>query len=401
MFAAMFAAIGVILPFWPAWLESRGLMAVEIGVILAVSQWVKVIANPMVGAWVDRHRRRRLAMVVLAAVSWFGFAALMPLNGFWPVLLVALPASACMAALMPLSDSVALSLVRAGAGDYGRMRLWGSLTFMLTAVGAGTALELWSIQAVFPVAILVTLALTVWAAARLPADEVPKASARPAAVTGQGWRRLLGDSRFLLFLGCGGLAQAAHAPYYSFSTLHWRAAGLSDTTIGLLWALGVVVEVALFAVGTRALARLGPMGLLTSAGLGGLLRWTVLALTTHPAALFAVQGLHALTFAAAHLGAMHFMARAVPVSHAVRAQGLYSALAMGALMGLGMLLSGWLYASVEGLVFLLATGLSLASLVLGLVLASRWDGGPLWGTESKPAPGAGVAKSVSNPGRVL
>jgi PPP family 3-phenylpropionic acid transporter len=197
---------------------------------------------------------------------------------------------------------------------------------------------------------------------------------------------MLGERRFVLFLACVSLSQASHAPYYGFATLHWRAAGLSDTTIGLLWALGVIVEIGLFAVGNRALARLGPMGLLLVAGGGGVLRWTVLAATAHPAALVAVQGLHALTYAAGHLGAMHFIARAVPRSHAVRAQGLYSALSMGALLGVAMMAAGWLFAQVGGLAFLLGTALCAGSLASGLALARRWDGGLLWPDGSAPDP---------------
>ncbi len=383
LFATMFTAIGVMLPFWPAWLEDRGLLAVEIGFVMAACQWAKVLVHPTVGAWVDRHHRRRATLIGLAVASWVGFAAMMPLSGFWPLLLISLPASACMAAMMPLSETVALSIARTSKGaDYGRMRLWGSLTFMLAAVGSGVALEIWPVALVFPVAVLASLAATVWATVRLPGDHAIAPSARRERTPSQGLGRLLGDGRFLLFIGCAGFAQASHAPYYGFSTLHWRAAGLSETTIGLLWALGVLVEIGLFAIGARALARLGAMGLLLSAGLGGLLRWTVLALSTHPAALFAVQGLHALTFAAAHLGAMHFIAQAIPASHAVRAQGLYSALSMGALLGLAMLISGWLYARVEGLAFLLATGLSLASLGMGVILSGRWRGGSLWESEA-------------------
>ncbi|WP_299442074.1 MFS transporter [uncultured Rhodospira sp.] len=379
-YAALFTGIGVMLPFWPAWLETRGLGAVEIGLVMAASQWSKVLTNPVIASRVDRTGARRGTMVALTLASLIGFALLTPLSGFWPIFLLAVPATACMAALLPLAESVAMGVVHKTGADYGRMRLWGSATFILAAVAAGAVLEVLPVTLVVPAAILGALAITAISAARLPADEprprAPAAGARPWHSSGL-WR-LLSEPRFLLFLACVGLSQASHAPYYGFATLHWRAAGLSDTTIGLLWALGVIVEIALFAVGNRVLARLGPMGLLLIAGAGGLLRWSVLAVTTEPAVLFAVQGLHALTYAAGHLGAMHFIARAVPPDHAVRAQGLYSALAMGALLGLAMIVSGWLYAAVGGLAFLLGTGLCAGSVVAGLVLARRWDGRVLW-----------------------
>ncbi|MBB4314085.1 MFS transporter [Roseospira marina] len=393
-YGLMFTGIGVMQPFWPAWLETRGLGAVEIGLVMAAAQWSKVLVNPVVASHVDRTGARRATMVGLALVSLLCFALLQPLMGFWPILLMAVPATACMAGLMPLAESVAMGVVRATGADYGRMRLWGSITFMVAAVAAGALLDVLPVTVVVPTAILSALSLTVLSAAALPPDEMrvgaPRGARRPV-FGGDGVLRLLRDRRFLLFLGCVGLSQGSHAPYYGFSTLHWRAAGLSDTTIGVLWAFGVVVEVALFAFGNRMVARLGPLGLLLAAAAGGLVRWSVLAVTVHPVALFAVQGLHALTYAAGHLGAMHFIARAVPHSHAVRAQGLYSALAMGAVLGLSMILSGWLYARVGGLAFFLGTGLCAGASVFGLLLARTWDGGALWGEDPptevvEPAP---------------
>jgi PPP family 3-phenylpropionic acid transporter len=375
----MFAGIGVMLPFWPAWLETRGLGAVEIGLVMAASQWSKVLTNPVVSSRVDQTGARRGTMVALAVASLIGFALLTPLSGFWPIFLLAVPATACMAALLPLAESVAMGVAQSTGADYGRMRLWGSLTFIVAAVTAGALLEVVPVTVLVPTAILSALALTAISAARLPPDERRMSFAGQSGPwPGHGLWSLLKEPRFALFLACVGLSQASHAPYYGFATLHWRAAGLSDTTIGLLWALGVIVEIALFAVGNRALARLGPMGLLLIAGIGGLLRWSVLAVTTDPAALFAVQGLHALTYAAGHLGAMHFIARAVPPEYAVRAQGLYSALAMGALLGLAMIASGWLYEVIGGPVFLLGTVLCAGSLVAGVTLTRRWDGTVLW-----------------------
>jgi PPP family 3-phenylpropionic acid transporter len=384
-YGVLFTVIGVMLPFWPAWLESRGLEAVQIGLIMAASQWSKVLVNPVVSSRADRTGRPRRLMVVMALFSLAGFAALTPLTGFWPLFLLAVPATACLAALMPLAESVAMAAVRVAGADYGRMRLWGSLTFVLAATGAGAALDVLPVETVVPTAILGGVALTALAAMALPS---PPAAAGPDAAAGRlrmrardGWRRLVADPTFLLFLACVGLSQASHAPYYGFATLHWRAAGLSDLFIGLMWALGVLVEIALFAAGNRVLARLGPKGLLLAAALGGLLRWSVLAATAAPVALIAVQGLHGLTYAAGHLGAMHFIARAVPLSHTVRAQGLYSAWALGAALGLAMVASGWLYEHWGGGAFLLGTALCALSLLAGWALARRWDGGPLWDTE--------------------
>ena len=104
------------------------------------------------------------------------------------------------------------------------------------------------------------------------------------------------------------LVQASHAVYYGFSTLDWRAAGLDGTTIGALWALGVVAEIALFALSGRLPAWIGPTVLLAIGGAGATLRWGAMAFDPPVWLLPALQGLHGLSFGATHLGGISFLA---------------------------------------------------------------------------------------------
>jgi PPP family 3-phenylpropionic acid transporter len=158
---------------------------------------------------------------------------------------------------------------------------------------------------------------------------------------------------------------------YGFGTLHWLRAGHDKDTIGLLWAAGVVAEVVLFAVGRGAVARLGPIRLLLLAGIAGMLRWVVAALSTDLTVLALIQLLHGLTFGAAHLAAMYYLMREVPPGLAATAQGLYGALAWGALFGLTMLASGSLYAAFAGAAFYVMAAMCLVGVLCALLLIER------------------------------
>ena len=173
------------------------------------------------------------------------------------------------------------------------------------------------------------------------------------------------------------LNQAAHTVYYGFSTIHWKAAGIGDDTIGLLWSEGVVAEIVLFAFSAGLLRRLGPARLLAVAGLCGVLRWVVLGLWTDVPALAAAQMLHAATFGCAHLGAMHFIQQAVPAGMSARAQGLYSSVAVGLVPGLASPAAGWLYASLGGGAFLVMAVLAAGAGMAAWGLSRRWTSGPL------------------------
>jgi PPP family 3-phenylpropionic acid transporter len=154
-------------------------------------------------------------------------------------------------------------------------------------------------------------------------------------------KEFLRNPAFLAVAAAASLIQASHAVYYGFSALDWQAAGLSGGTIAALWALGVVAEIALFAVSGRFLVR--PTVLLLIGAAGATIRWIAMALDPPLALLPFLQCLHALSFGATHLGALAFIARVAPVEIAATAQG-YLAVAQGLAMAGAMGLSGVLYA---------------------------------------------------------
>ncbi|CAA7623392.1 Major facilitator superfamily permease [Candidatus Terasakiella magnetica] len=367
-YAAIFSAVGIQIPFWPLWLKERGLSATEIGLLMAATYMTRIVANPLVGHWVDHRGDRKRPMLILAlagAACWLLFP---PLHSFTAILVVTVLAVGLFAGLMPVGDSLAMMMVHLHQLDYGRVRLWGSLAFIVTATLVGRVLEDWS-PTILPWLIAAGLLLTAASCTSLPDARIPSSDSKPPPVM-----PLLKSPAFLLFIGAMALNQAAHTVYYAFATIHWKAAGLSDTVIGLLWSEGVVAEILLFMVSNRVVAKLGPGGLLLAAALGGVLRWIVLGACADLTWIAASQILHAATFGCAHLGAMHFLPRAVPPALSVRAQGLYAALAIGLLPGLITPLSGRLYDSLGGSAFFAMAGLSAGSAVLAWMLGRRWHG---------------------------
>ncbi len=361
-YGAVFLSLGVYLPFWPVFLKSRGLDATEIGVLFALAAWIKVASTPAIAQIADRTGRAKATLAATAGLSLVAFAGFLAARGFWPILLVTMFTAIWFHALIPLGESQTMAAVIERRLDYGRIRLWGSIAFIAGTVGAGALLTGRDPDLVL-ILILAALGATLLAALALPARraEVPVAGRNGIMV-------LLRQRRFVLFLGAASLLQASHAVYYGFSALHWKAVGLSEATIGWLWAEGVIAEVLLFAVSGRIVARAGPPALLVVAGLGGVVRWSVLGATTALPALVAVQVLHALTFGAAHLGAMHFIARAAPPGLSATAQSVYAAVSGGIAMGLAMLAAGALYADYAGGAFLAMAVLSAGGAAVAGVL---------------------------------
>jgi PPP family 3-phenylpropionic acid transporter len=185
------------------------------------------------------------------------------------------------------------------------------------------------------------------------------------------FRRLARQRRFLAFVAAAGLIQASHAVYYGFATLHWRAAGHGELVIGLLWAEGVVAEIALFAGAAALLRRFGPLRLLTLAGGLTAIRWGLTALSTDLAVLVPAQALHAASFGAVHLAAMHYLRDNTPPELHASAQGFYAAIGTALPFGLLTPIAGWLYGTVGGGAFLAMTALALAGTTMAATLPAR------------------------------
>ena len=168
-----------------------------------------------------------------------------------------------------------------------------------------------------------------------------------------------------------GLLQGSHAVLYGFGTLHWRASGIDELRVGMLWSVGVVAEIVVFILADRTLARLHPRTLLWIAAGGGILRWTLTAFVTAVPALIGIQLLHGATFACAHLGVLRTLARIIPAGRMATAVARVAAVGGGLAMGIGALVSGVAYEHLGGLAFLLAAGTSAAALVGILIFRAR------------------------------
>lgn len=363
-YGGFFLTAGILLPFWPLWLENRGLGAVQIGIILALGPWVRVLANPVVAQIADRSGRAKTVLAVFAGLSVIAFAGFIPAQGFWWILAVGVFAAFCFPAMLPISESQVMGAVLRHKLDYGRIRLWGSITFIIATLGAGRLLTGRDPD------LVLYLVLAALAATFVAALSFPRAPADTHQEERSGIATLLTQPRFVLFVVTASLLQASHAVLNGFATLHWRAAGISETIIGGLWAEGVIAEIALFSVSGFFVARLGPLGLLAIAGVSGIVRWTVLAQTTDLTALLAVQVLHGITFGAVHLGAMHFVARNAPPGLSATAQGIYAS-ASGLAMGLAMIGAGGLFGAFGGEAFFAMAAISAAGTALVAVLWLR------------------------------
>ncbi len=376
LYAAIFALAGVFLPYMPVWLDARGLSAAQIALVLSMHMLLRPVFTPAVAYAADRTGARRGILIVLAAGAGLAIVLLSQAHSFIEIFVFFLLFGLFWMSVTPLTEATAMRAVREAGVDYGRVRLWGSLTFIGASIGGGAAIARWGSDAIMwlliasaALVLLAAISLPRWA----PAPALPGAPGRPLTIRDAA--ALAASPMFLLFLLAASLVQATHAVYYTFGTLHWQSLGISTPVIGALWSVGVLAEIALFIWAAIFLRRFGPAGLILLGAAGAVLRWTVTAFDPPLWLLFPVQALHGLSFGATHLGAVHFISDAVPEDRSSTAQGLYAAITAGFVMGAMTLAAGPLYRSLSGEAYLVMAMVGLLAVAVSALLVKRWNGG--------------------------
>lgn len=358
-YGTTFGLGGTYLPFFPVWLKAVGIDPSWIGTIVAAPAVTRFTVLPFITSLAERRQAVRGAMILAAFATATGFTIIgtqhRPLLVF-----LCFAATACVwTPMVPLTDAYALRGVRSYGLNYGPLRLWGSVAFILGALACGLLVDviaakhlIWVIAGMAGIGALTGLGLRPLVQTQAAVTEVHHSGA------------LLWDPAFLAIIVASALIQGSHAAYYGFGSITWQAAGLSGLTIAALWGIGVIAEIVVFALSPRF--TLSPAMMVVIGALAGVVRWTLTAQEPSLALLAPLQVLHCLTFGLTQVGVMSLLVRHVPGHVMARGQG-YLAACSGMIYTAASILSGMIYARYgQGVYYLMAAMAFLGGVVMWL-----------------------------------
>ncbi|MDX1376116.1 MAG: MFS transporter [Burkholderiales bacterium] len=357
-----FAYAGAMLPYFALYLESLGLGAPQIALVLAMPQIARIFAPAFWGWVADRTQAHRAIVVVSAAALVGGYGALFWIHDAPRIAAVMLVLSVVSAGAMPIVESLALSALGAQSGRYGPVRLWGSVSFILAVLLTGAWLDRAAPGSLL--GIIWILALGALAAAcTLPARPLRAEAALDAP---RFWAVLRRPGIAALLAACFCMV-VAHGALYAFYSIHLAHAGYSKTSIGMLWTLGVLAEIVVFVTLPRLLRRFSLRALLLGSFVAAALRFVVIGWAVDWVLLLAAaQLLHAATFGVYHAASVAMIHREFAHAHQARGQALYASISYGLGGAAGTLLAGWSWAALgAGWTFTISSlaGLAGAALV--------------------------------------
>lgn len=366
-FIGLYGVMGAYLPFWPLWFRDWGLSAAEVGSYAAVGMASRVVAGMVLPILADRLEAQR-RVVVVACIILAGLYALHGLIETRPVLLLAtVIAVGLTSGTYPIVEALGATAARRHGFDFARARGAGSAAFLGASIGVGFAVAAWGIDAA-RWAIVIGLLFSALAVARHPGGTRGPGPALPRPKLAD-IARLFRHPVIILFALTVSISQSSHAVLYAYASVHWRELGMDEALIGQLWAVSIVAEVALMMlIGTRLVARVGPLGAIAIGTGAGILRWLWMAFDPTGAALLLLQTLHALTFAMTHLGMIAFISDRLPPSLAGSTQGLVMSFGGGLFTALGMFVAARFYNMYGGQTYLIGAILSVTAMLLLLAL---------------------------------
>jgi MFS transporter, PPP family, 3-phenylpropionic acid transporter len=342
LYGSLYLAYGTESAYLPEFLRDHGLTIEQVGLTLAAGTIVRIVTGPLTGRLADYLGALKRVLTVAAGLSGLIGFAYLSAYGFAPLLAVIICHAAATASLAPMCDALSVAASAGGrAFQYGWVRGAGSVAFIVGTILSGLLIDRFGLSSIIVASSACFLLMAACTQSIYSPVENVSVTERPEVNVLQ---TLLRISEYRRLIVVAILVIGSHSLNDAFAVIRWRAAGHGTFAISLLWSEAVLAEVVVFfVIGPWLIYRLGAAGAATLAAGGGVLRWTVMAITTDVPALVAVQALHGLSFALMHLAAMAVIGRAVPARLTATAQTLYGTGALGLASAVMTTSSGYLY----------------------------------------------------------
>lgn len=364
-----FGVLGVFLPYFNLYCYRIGFTGWEIGVLSAVRSVVMVLFPLLWGALADRLNLRKPIYVFCNVISTAVWAAFLFTTEFNPMLLMMICYAIFHAPIISFLEAFTMDVLGGEKKSYGRLRVWGSISFIAVVLVLGKLIEMVSIE------IVVVLILGGSALLSIISPSVPRLASIPTGIIARGGARFI-RPRVVIFLACAFLMLVSHGAYYGFFSIHLENLGYPSAFIGAAWALASAAEIVVMIRSERIFTRFSLERVLIFSFGVAVVRWLVLYFAESGVLILLSQGLHAVTYGSFHMASILYIDRMAPEDAKTMGQAVNNALTYGLGLMVGFFLNGYLYERTGSYpLFLMSAGVAaLAAVLFGVGLLVRRKG---------------------------
>ncbi|MDR0480962.1 MAG: MFS transporter [Gallionellaceae bacterium] len=333
-----YAFVGMFAPYWSLYLKSLQFGSMSISILMAVQPVMRMVA-PGIWGWLAEHTGRRLFIIQMAALGGvITYLGMFFTTQFVGVLLTMALMNFFWSASMPLVEATAFSYLGKHSSRYGRIRSWGSVGFIVTVLGLGYAFDYIAIGWLLWAGFGIMLGIVIFA------YQIPHVETVVHHTDHLPIRDIMLQPPVLALFGACFLMAVAHGPYYAFYSIYLDDHGYAKSAVGLLWAVGVLCEIAVFFLMPWLMRHASLPRILALSFACAVLRFLLIGWGVESLALILLaQTLHAATFGSFHAAAVALVHHFFRGRHQSRGQALFGSLTYGAGGMIGMLMSGPLW----------------------------------------------------------
>jgi PPP family 3-phenylpropionic acid transporter len=360
--------VGAFVPYWGLYLQSEQFSAADIGILMSLFQISRIFA-PNFWGWLADHTGKRAQWIRLTAfLGLCGFIAVFWAHGFFWMFFVMAALSLFTSSTLPLAESLTLAHLATTNGHYSRIRMWGSLGFIVAAVILGFMIDNAGIKSLLWFLLIVQVSLFVLSYT-LPEPTVAPHEHDHFSI----WQVIKQPNVIALLVGCS-LMVTAHGVLYNFYSIYLSEHGYSKGAIGLLWSVGVICEIGIFMLMPKIMARFSLKAILLTSLLLAVIRFTLIGVSVDNLwMIILAQTLHAATFGSFHAASVEVVTQFFKGRHQAKGQAIYNSVAYGVGGAIGGIAGGYALQYLGGQqTFILAAAfplLGLAVISFGLKLS--------------------------------
>ena len=328
--------VGAFVPYWGLYLQSEKFSAADIGILMSLFQISRIFA-PNFWGWLADHTGKRAQWIRLTAfLGLCGFVAVFWAHGFFWMFFVMAALSLFTSSTLPLAESLTLAHLATTNGHYSRIRMWGSLGFVVAAVVLGFMIDSAGITSLLWFLLIVQVSLFVLSYT-LPEPTVAPHEHDHFSI----WQVIKQPNVIALLVGCS-LMVTAHGVLYNFYSIYLSEHGYSKGAIGLLWSVGVICEIGIFMLMPKIMARFSLKAILLTSLLLAVIRFTLIGISVDNLWLIILaQTLHAATFGSFHAASVEVVTQFFKGRHQAKGQAIYNSVAYGVGGAIGGIAGGY------------------------------------------------------------
>ncbi|MFC1815918.1 MFS transporter [Thermodesulfobacteriota bacterium] len=356
-----FGVMGIFLPYFNLYCFRLGFSGLQIGTLSAFRSMALILFPLLWGALADRFQMRRAIYISCNLISTTIWIFYLYTTDFLFMLTITVFYGIFYAPIISFLEAFTMDVLGQEKNSYGRIRVWGSISFILVVIVIGKVIDM------YPIAIIMVLILAGSVLQSVISVNVPDITIDKRELFFRQVKAFL-SRRVIIFLLCGFLMLVSHGTYYGFFSIHLENLGYGNTFIGITWALASIAEIVVMITSNRIFRRFSLENVLFFSFMAAAIRWIALFFFRAPVLIVFTQILHALSYGTFHIASILYIDLLAPDETKTLGQAVNNAVSYGFGLMIGFLINGYLYERV-GTFGLFAIS-SFIALVGGLLIKS-------------------------------